>query len=162
MPETIDEFEPGQQVRVTQQIPQRDEVWTTTVEGEVVSAEQAKTGSWFAHSKDDKLWLDRLVLRKSDGEIIVCNLDGYSHVERLDPPPSEEVEEAEATEETKETEGEEEADNEAEETEASDESERQGEADGEEKEEASAADASESDDVEPADDESTDEKPADA
>jgi len=81
MSETIDQFEPGQRVVVTQQIAQRDDVWTTKVAGEVVRYEQKKTGSWFAHSKDDKLWLDRLVLKKDDGEIVVCLLDGYTHVE---------------------------------------------------------------------------------
>jgi len=30
---------------------------------------QQQTGSWFAHSKDDKLWLDRLLIRKADGEL---------------------------------------------------------------------------------------------
>ncbi|MBX3315584.1 MAG: hypothetical protein KF902_01830 [Phycisphaeraceae bacterium] len=42
---------------------------------------QATTGSWFAHSKDKKLWLDRLELKKDDGEIVVVNLDRYSRVE---------------------------------------------------------------------------------
>jgi hypothetical protein len=78
-----DEFKPGQRVRVTQQIPQRDEVWTTQIQGQILRVEQRKTGSWFAHSKDDKLWLDRLVLRKDDGEVVVCNLDNYSRVELI-------------------------------------------------------------------------------
>lgn len=81
MSKPIDQFEPGQRVVVTQQIAQRDEVWTIAVAGEVVRFEQVKTGSWFAHAKDDKLWLDRLVLRKDDGEMVVINLDPYSHVE---------------------------------------------------------------------------------
>jgi hypothetical protein len=72
---------PGALVEVTQQIPHRDRVWTNRVKGTVVSYEQKQTGSWFAHSKDDKLWLDRLVLRKEDGEITTLNLDEYSHVE---------------------------------------------------------------------------------
>ncbi|MFG0330749.1 MAG: hypothetical protein ACF8PN_12740 [Phycisphaerales bacterium] len=76
----------GERVRVTQQIPQRDDNWTTTVEGEVVSYRQAKTGSWFAHSKDDRLWLDRLELRLDDGEITICNLDQFSRVEIMDKP----------------------------------------------------------------------------
>ena len=83
MPKTIDQFKPGQKVAVTQQIAQRDEVWTTQVTGVVVRQEQKKTGSWFAHSKDDRLWLDRLVLEKEDGEIVVINLDPYTHVELL-------------------------------------------------------------------------------
>ncbi len=89
MASTVDQFEPGQRVQVTQQIPQRHRVWTTQVTGQVVRYEQRKTGSWYAHGKDDKLWLDRLVLRKDDGEIVVCNLDGYTHVELLaagEPP----------------------------------------------------------------------------
>lgn len=77
----IDDFKPGQRVTVTQQIPQRDEVWTLTVTGTIERFEQKKTGSWFAHSKDDKLWLDRLVIKKDDGEIVVCNLDKYTHIE---------------------------------------------------------------------------------
>ena len=45
---------------------------------------QQKTGSWYAHSRDKKLWLDRLELRKDDGEIVVINLDQRTAVERLD------------------------------------------------------------------------------
>ena len=82
MPTAIDTFTPGQRVVVTQQIPQRDEVWTISVRGEVVRFEQRRTGSWFAHAKDDRLWLDRLVLRKEDGELVECNLDQYTRVEQ--------------------------------------------------------------------------------
>lgn len=74
-------FEPGQRVVVTQQIPRRYDTWTKQVRGTVQRYEQRKTGSWFAHSKDDKLWLDRLVLKKDDGEIVVCNLDAYTNVQ---------------------------------------------------------------------------------
>ncbi len=79
---------PGQHVRVTQQIPQGEATWTTTIEGQVVAYRQAKTGSWFAHSKDDRLWLDRLELRRRDGEIVVCNLDRFSRVEVLGESPA--------------------------------------------------------------------------
>jgi len=72
---------PGAIVEVTQQIPHRDRVWTNRIKGTVVSYQQRQTGSWFAHSKDDKLWLDRLVLRKEDGEITSLNLDDYTHIE---------------------------------------------------------------------------------
>lgn len=78
------ELNPGTQVEVTQQIPQRDEVWTIKTRGEVIRVEQKKTGSWFAHSKDDKLWLDRLVLKKQDGEIVMFNLDCYTHIDIVD------------------------------------------------------------------------------
>ncbi len=86
MPSITDQFTPGQRVVITQQIPQRARVWTIKITGTVVSAEQKKTGSWYAHSKDDKLWLDRLTIRKDDGEIAVINLDEFTHIEQLNPP----------------------------------------------------------------------------
>jgi hypothetical protein len=82
------ELIPGAIVEVTQQIPHRDRVWTNRIRGTVVSYQQKQTGSWFAHSKDDKLWLDRLVLRKEDGEITTLNLDDYTHLEVVTPPPA--------------------------------------------------------------------------
>ena len=73
--------QPGRRVRVTQQVPHREASWTNTVEGVVTRFRQAKTGSWFAHAKDDQLWLDRLELRLDDGEIVTLNLDQYSHIQ---------------------------------------------------------------------------------
>lgn len=80
---SLPRYTPGQRVRVTQSVPRLSGTMTTTVEGVIVAAEQQKTGSWYAHSRDGKLWLDRLELRKDDGEIVVCNLDQYSRVEFL-------------------------------------------------------------------------------
>ncbi|NBX25361.1 MAG: hypothetical protein EBQ99_04835 [Planctomycetes bacterium] len=74
---------PGTRIRVTQQMPQTHTVWSTAVEGTVVRWRQARTGSWFAHGRDDKLWLDRLELRRPDGELVTLNLDQYSLVEPL-------------------------------------------------------------------------------
>lgn len=77
-------FQPGSRLRVTQQIPRQSfggGPVTTTIEGELLRCFQSKTGSWFAHSKDDKLWLDRLEIRKDSGEIVTLNLDQYSHVD---------------------------------------------------------------------------------
>lgn len=71
----------GVRVRVTQQMPQVEKVWTTSVEGTILRWRQAKTGSWFAHSQDDRLWLDRLELKRDDGEVVVLNLDRYSVIE---------------------------------------------------------------------------------
>ncbi|MEM7621811.1 MAG: hypothetical protein AAF235_01245 [Planctomycetota bacterium] len=76
-------FQPGQRVRVTQQVPRLSGTLTSKIEGEVVSFGQSKTGSWFAHSKDKKLWLDRVELRKHDGELVVVNLDQYSRIEAI-------------------------------------------------------------------------------
>jgi hypothetical protein len=79
---------PGARVKVIQQIAGRDYTWTTAVCGTIVEYAQKETGSWFAHSRDDKLWLDRLVIRKDDGEITSLNLDDYSNVEVQAPVAS--------------------------------------------------------------------------
>ena len=79
---------PGAKVKVTQQIAARDYTWTSDVVGTVMGFEQKQTGSWYAHSKNDKLWLDRLLLKKQDGELTTLNLDDYSHVEVLSPAPA--------------------------------------------------------------------------
>jgi len=81
------QLQPGAKVAVTQQIAMRNRTWTNTVRGTVVAYQQRMTGSWFAHSKDDKLWLDRLTLRKEDGELVTLILDEYSHVEILSETP---------------------------------------------------------------------------
>ncbi len=78
-------LEPGRRVRVVQQVPRRDDAWSSSVEGVVVRVRQARTGSWFAHSRDDQLWLDRLELRLDDGEITVLNLDQYTVIEQAEP-----------------------------------------------------------------------------
>src|SRR4051812_39738235 len=75
------ELKPGTAVRVVQQIAARHYTWTSDVRGTVVEFGQKQTGSWYAHAKDDKLWLDRLTLRKVDGELITLNLDEFSHIE---------------------------------------------------------------------------------
>ena len=76
---------PGTRVRITQQIAARNYSLASVIEGTVVSYGQRTTGSWYAHSRDDKLWLDRVELRKIDGEVSVLNLDDYSQVEILGP-----------------------------------------------------------------------------
>lgn len=76
-------IEPGMTVRVTQQIPFGRGTKVATLEGEILRIGQQKTGSWFAHAKDKKLWLDRLELKKADGEIVHVNLDQYSRVEAV-------------------------------------------------------------------------------
>ena len=81
MPPTL---APGTRVRITQQIAARHYAFLTPVEGVVIDAHARPTGSWFAHGAADKLWLDRIVLRKADGEISTLNLDEHSKIERLD------------------------------------------------------------------------------
>ncbi len=78
---------PGAKVRITQQIAARHYSLGAVIEGIVISYAQKPTGSWYAHSRDDRLWLDRVELRKSDGEISVLNLDDYANVEIIDAEP---------------------------------------------------------------------------
>ena len=56
---------PGAKVKVVQQIAARNYSWSSETSGTVVEFMQQQTGSWYAHSKDDKLWLDRLTLQKA-------------------------------------------------------------------------------------------------
>lgn len=76
-------YAPGTKVRVTQQIPQRDDVYAIAITGVVVRQERQESGSWFARNKDQRLWLDRLIVEKEDGEKTVLNLDEYTSVEVL-------------------------------------------------------------------------------
>jgi hypothetical protein len=71
----------GVRVKVTQQIGARNWSWSDVAVGTVVRFIQQQTGSWYAHSKDERLWLDRLTLRMDDGEITTLNLDEFSRVE---------------------------------------------------------------------------------
>jgi len=73
----------GQRIEVTQQVPRQNQTYTTQTQGVVTKVEQKKTGSWYAHAKDQKLWLDRVYVRKGDGEIVVFNLDPLTHIEVL-------------------------------------------------------------------------------
>lgn len=73
----------GQRVRVTHRMLERQRVATGHVEGVVESIEARPTGSWFAHGKNDRLWLPRLLLRKDDGELILLNLDPHTAIESL-------------------------------------------------------------------------------
>jgi hypothetical protein len=77
---------PGAHVRITQQIAARHYSLGAVVEGIIISYQQRPTGSWYAHSRDDKLLLDRVVIRKADGEITTLNLDDYSNVELVQGP----------------------------------------------------------------------------
>jgi hypothetical protein len=82
---------PGTRVTVTQQIAGRNYTLPTATRGTVVKFEQRTTGSWFAHSKGDKLWLDRLVIQLPDGEITTLSLDDYSVVDIEEHQPQADV-----------------------------------------------------------------------
>ena len=80
---------PGARVRVVQQIAARSYAWGTEHVGTLVKYEQKQTGSWYAHSRGDKLWLDRLVMKKDDGEVFIFNLDEYTHLDIIVEAPDE-------------------------------------------------------------------------
>ena len=81
-------YQPGTMVRVTQQIPRHLDVCTITVTGKVMRQERQNSGSWFARNQRGKVWLDRLLIRKADGEITILNLDEYTAVEVLAGSPA--------------------------------------------------------------------------
>jgi hypothetical protein len=83
MTNSLASYQIGDRVRVVQQIPRRSGTMTTAIEGVILRAGQQKTGSWFAHARDKKLWLDRLELRLDDGELATINLDQFSRVEKI-------------------------------------------------------------------------------
>ena len=73
----------GSRVRVVKDLAHGGAHSLFSVEGEILRMGQQKTGSWYAHARDKKLWLDRVELRKDDGEIVVVNLDDRSAVELI-------------------------------------------------------------------------------
>jgi hypothetical protein len=81
---------PGTRVRILQAINSRCDQWTTEVEGEVISHQPEMTGSWYVHGKGGRLWLDRIRLRKDDGEITTLNLTRDTCITILKTPESQE------------------------------------------------------------------------
>ena len=74
---------PGQRVRISKRIERREGDWTLEVEGVVEQYAPDWTGSWFAHGKNDKLWLNRILIRKDDGELSDVIVDRFTRVEIL-------------------------------------------------------------------------------
>ena len=79
----IRRLQPGTRVEVTQRTVDGRQVRTCTLCGTVVTHQEEPTGSWYAHDKGGRLRLDRLRLRKDDGEITTLVLDGHTIVKVL-------------------------------------------------------------------------------
>lgn len=77
----------GQRVRIFQEIERREGNWRNEVVGRVLSVRPEKTGSWFAHGKDDKLWLLRVRLQKDNGEQTTVNVDQFTRFEIIQQAP---------------------------------------------------------------------------
>lgn len=78
---TLDDLKPGLRVTVRHKIDRREGDWWTEVTGTIASVELQKTGSWYAHSKDNRLWLQRIRLVRDDGEETVLVCDQWTTVE---------------------------------------------------------------------------------
>lgn len=90
MPENL--FPPGTLVQVRQITERRVEPLVAETRGVVEAWQKQPTGSWYAHSKNNKLWLSRLWLRKVDGELTALVLDDTTQVTRVESSPTREGE----------------------------------------------------------------------
>ena len=79
------EFPPGTPVRVRQVTIRRGQSLEAVVIGVVVEWESVPTGSWYVHGRKDRLWLDRLKLRKADGEESLLVIDDSTEITKLEP-----------------------------------------------------------------------------
>ena len=82
-PTAIEQLAPGARVRVHQRIRQQDRWLELAVDGEVVSIGRRPTGSWYVHGKRGRLWLDRITIRKADGEESELVIDERTEIEVL-------------------------------------------------------------------------------
>ena len=81
--ENLVDLKVGQKVRIRQKIDRREGDWHTELVGTIREIRQQKTGSWFAHNRDNKVWLYRIHLQKESGEISVLTIDQWTQVELL-------------------------------------------------------------------------------
>lgn len=82
-----EQFPVGTPVCIRQIIGRRGKPIETETVGVVEAWEERPTGSWFAHGKNDKLWLTRLKLRKHDGEITLLVIDQHTMIAKLEAAP---------------------------------------------------------------------------
>ena len=73
----------GTRVRVVQRIHQTDPSWQAVTTGVIEAWEKEPTGAWYAHGRNGKLWLQRLRLRRSDGEVSVLNIDDQTRIQPI-------------------------------------------------------------------------------
>ena len=73
-------YPPRTTVSVRQIMVRRGTSIHAEVVGVVEAWEDLPTGSWYAHGKYDKLWLQRLKLRKADGELTLLVMDDSTEI----------------------------------------------------------------------------------
>ena len=79
------QFPPGTPVCVTMLTRLRNREIESRVIGTVEAWDHLPTGSWYARAKNDKLWLDRVRLRRVDGEMTLLVIDDATTISRLEP-----------------------------------------------------------------------------
>jgi hypothetical protein len=67
-------------------IEKRSGSFITEITGTVEGWEVRPTGSWFAHDRSGRLPLERLKLRKADGELVLLVIDATTEIEQADGP----------------------------------------------------------------------------
>ena len=73
----------GTRVRVVQEIHQTDPSYRAETAGVIESWDEEPTATWYAHGRNGRLWLERLRLRKADGEISVLAMDPHTRVQSI-------------------------------------------------------------------------------
>jgi hypothetical protein len=75
----------GTPIRVIEQVHQTDPSYGAETVGVVEAWKEEPTGAWYAHSRNGKLWLQRLTLRKADGELTTLVIDNHTKIYPLEP-----------------------------------------------------------------------------
>jgi hypothetical protein len=84
----VESFPPGTPVRVREVTLRRGQPIEVETIGVVEEWDRLPTGSWYAHGKNTKVWLDRLKIRKVDGELSLIVIDDGASIARLEPAAS--------------------------------------------------------------------------
>jgi hypothetical protein len=74
----------GTRVRIFQRIHQTDPSYKAETTGVIESWGEEPTGAWYAHGRNGKLWLERLRVRKADGEISVLVIDDQTRIHPIE------------------------------------------------------------------------------
>ena len=78
--ETFRSLQPGDEVELTHDVRVGFKSWSTSVAGTVVRTERRRHSLHFDRSRDDKVYSDSIVLKRSDGELTTVTLDEFSHL----------------------------------------------------------------------------------
>ena len=80
MIETYRGLQPGDKVELTHDVRVGFKSWSTSVAGTVVRTERRRHSLHFDRSRDDKVYSDSIVLKRSDGELTTVTLDEFSQL----------------------------------------------------------------------------------